>query len=183
MDDHRKNCWHLAVRRASKISGIIIRVQNLTLSLVNCLAEKTVSVWAEQMPWSFYILKEPNREEKLISSWWKTTWGWGQDGRRVGSQSHLSPPNYLDNFWLTFKSSWKTYEFCLRFKREELECYSEKILHFYQVQHIFGHSAVSNMTRRKKSPQRKNQKHHSLPQSYKILNTIQCQKANSEAQL
>ena len=36
----------------------------------------------------------------------------GQDGRRVGSPSHLSPPNYLDNPQITLK----IYEFGLRFK-------------------------------------------------------------------
>ena len=36
----------------------------------------------------------------------------GQDGRRVGSPNHLSPPNYLDNLQLILK----IYEFGLRFK-------------------------------------------------------------------
>ena len=36
----------------------------------------------------------------------------GQDSRRVGSPSHLSPPTYLDNFQIILK----TYEFGLRFK-------------------------------------------------------------------
>ena len=36
----------------------------------------------------------------------------GQDGRRVGSPSHLSPPTYLDNFQIILK----TYEFSQRFK-------------------------------------------------------------------
>ena len=36
----------------------------------------------------------------------------GQDGRGVGSSSHLSPPTYVDNF----QSILKTYEFDLRFK-------------------------------------------------------------------
>ena len=36
----------------------------------------------------------------------------GQDGGRVGSPSHLSPPNYLDNLQIILK----TYEFGLRFK-------------------------------------------------------------------
>ena len=36
----------------------------------------------------------------------------GQDGRRVGSPNHLSPPNYLDNLQIIFK----IYEFGLRFK-------------------------------------------------------------------
>ena len=38
--------------------------------------------------------------------------GRGQDGRRVGSLSHLSPPNYLDNFQIILK----TYKLGLRFK-------------------------------------------------------------------
>ena len=36
----------------------------------------------------------------------------GQDGGRVGSPSHLSPPNYLDNLQIILK----IFEFCLRFK-------------------------------------------------------------------
>ena len=38
--------------------------------------------------------------------------GRGQDGGRVGSPSHPSPPNYLDNLQLILK----IYEFGLRFK-------------------------------------------------------------------
>ena len=36
----------------------------------------------------------------------------GQDGRRVGSPSHLSPPKYLENLQIILK----IYEFGLRFK-------------------------------------------------------------------
>ena len=36
-----------------------------------------------------------------------------------------------------------------------MECYSEKNERFYQVQLVFGHSALSKMTRRKTSPQKK----------------------------
>ena len=36
----------------------------------------------------------------------------GQDGGRVGSPNHLSPPNYLDNLQIILK----IYEFALRFK-------------------------------------------------------------------
>ena len=36
----------------------------------------------------------------------------GQDGRRVGSPGHLSPPNYLDNLQIILK----IYEFGLRIK-------------------------------------------------------------------
>ena len=36
----------------------------------------------------------------------------GQDAGRVGSPSHLSPPNYLANFQIILK----TYKFGLRFK-------------------------------------------------------------------
>ena len=39
-------------------------------------------------------------------------WEAGQDDKRVGSPSHLSPPNYLDNLQIILK----TYEFGLRFK-------------------------------------------------------------------
>ena len=39
-------------------------------------------------------------------------WEAGQDGGRVGSPSHLSPPTYLDNFQIILK----TYEFGLRFR-------------------------------------------------------------------
>ena len=53
----------------------------------------------------------------------------------------------------------------------------------FPIQFVFGHTALSKMTRRKTLPQRKNQKQASLPQSYKIWITIQCQKANSEALL
>ena len=42
------------------------------------------------------------------------------------------------------------------------------------------HSELSKMTRTQLK--RKNQKQSSLPQSYKIWNTILCQKANSQAQ-
>ena len=40
------------------------------------------------------------------------TWEEGQDGGRVGSPSHLSPSNYLDNLQIILK----IYEFGLRFK-------------------------------------------------------------------
>ena len=40
------------------------------------------------------------------------TQGCQQDGGRVGTRNHLSPPNYLDNF----QTILKTYEFALRFK-------------------------------------------------------------------
>ena len=39
-------------------------------------------------------------------------WREGQDGGRVGSPNHLSPPNYLDNLQIILK----IYEFGLRFK-------------------------------------------------------------------
>ena len=39
-----------------------------------------------------------------------------QDGRGVGSPSHLSPPTYLDNFQIILK----TYEFNLRFQELSL---------------------------------------------------------------
>ena len=39
-------------------------------------------------------------------------WREGQDGGRVGSPSHLSPPNYPDNLQIILK----IYEFSLRFK-------------------------------------------------------------------
>ena len=38
--------------------------------------------------------------------------GEGQDGGRVGSPSHLSPANYLDNLQIILK----IFEFCLLFK-------------------------------------------------------------------
>ena len=49
------------------------------------------------------------------------------DGR-VGSPSHLSPPNYLDNFQIILK----IYEFGLRFKERPAGCYSEKSSRIYQ---------------------------------------------------
>ena len=39
-------------------------------------------------------------------------WEEGQDGGRVGSPNHLSPPNYLENLQIILK----IYEFGLRFK-------------------------------------------------------------------
>ena len=39
-------------------------------------------------------------------------WREGQDGGRVGSPNHLSPPNYLENLQIILK----IYEFGLRFK-------------------------------------------------------------------
>ena len=36
----------------------------------------------------------------------------GEDGRRVESPNHLSPPNYIDNLQIILK----IYEFVLRFK-------------------------------------------------------------------
>ena len=41
----------------------------------------------------------------------------GQDGRRVRSPNHLSPPDYLDNL----KIMLKIYEFGLRFKERTAE--------------------------------------------------------------
>ena len=104
---------------------------------------------------------------------------WRQDGGRVGSPNYLSIPNYPINFkspWIPRNSAWDL-------KRKQLECYSERRVHASIKYNIFGHSALSKMTRRKTLHQRKESETVPLPQSYKIWVTIQCQKANSEAQV
>ena len=46
-----------------------------------------------------------------------TDGGEGQEGGRVGSPNHLSPPNYLDNLQIILKID----EFGLRFKERPAE--------------------------------------------------------------
>ena len=54
-----------------------------------------------------YVLKD---SVKLKTIFWEA----GQDGGRVGSRSHLSPPTDLDNFQIILN----TYEFGLGFKEK-----------------------------------------------------------------
>ena len=86
---------------------------------------------------------------------------------------HLFSPLFL---FLSFFSFFFLFSF---FFFSFLSFFLSSLFLLFPIQLVFGHSALSKMTRRKTSP-RKNQKQSSLPQSYKIWITIQCQKANCQ---